>query len=171
MNVCLGLMPISAASEDSATRSDNAQSSSKDVPCECLSYIAFRVSLTSSPETSFTKRTLETLPPEILFAIFEHLDSFNALGLALASLVFSAVFKRSYPKIAHHFKEGNVMMGLRGPAQTFRMNGSYAINRISDDGKSVFVTPVELASPEEREIEKKEKPKNRFLRWFRRLHL
>ena len=171
MTLCLGLMSISAASEDNLTRSDNIQSPSKDVPCKWLSHIAFQVSLTSSPAASFPKHTLETLPPEILMEIFEHLNPFKALGLALASLAFSAVFKRTYPKIAHHFKEGNVIMGLSGPAQTFRMNGTYNINGISTDGKTMFVTPVEIANPAEREIEKKKKPKNRFRRWFRRRHL
>jgi len=94
--------------------------------------------------------------------IFEHFNPFKALGLALASLAFSAVFKRTYPKIAHHFKEGNVIIGLSGPDQTSRMNRTDDINRVSTDGKTTFVTPVEIANPAEREIEKKKKAKNRF---------
>jgi hypothetical protein len=147
------------------------QSPSKDVPCKWLSHIAFQMSLTSSPAASFPKHTLETLPPEILMEIFEHLNPFKALGLVLASLALSTVFQRTYPKIAHHFKEGNVIMGLSGPAQTSRMNGTDDINGISTDGKTMFVTPVEIANPAEREIEKEKNPKNRFQRWFRRRHL
>jgi hypothetical protein len=91
--------------------------------------------------------------------------------LALASMKFSAIFKRTCPTIAQHFKKGNVMMGIIGPAQTFRMTGTYVINGISSDGNTLFITPAETANPAERELEKKEKPKNRFLRWFRRLYL
>lgn len=82
----------------SAASPEDTEMASKDVPCKRRSYIAFLVSLTSSPAASFTKPTLETLPPEILIDIFEHLGPFDALGLALASLVFSAVFKRAYPR-------------------------------------------------------------------------
>ena len=58
-------------------------------------------------------------------------------------------------------------MGLSGPAQTSRMNGTDDINGISTDGKTMFVTPVEIANPAEREIEKKKELQNRFQRWFR----
>jgi hypothetical protein len=102
--------------------------------------------------------------------LFEHLNPFKALGLVL-SLAFSVVFKRTYPKLVHHFKEGNVIMGLSGLAQTSRMNGIDDINGISTDGKTMFVTPVEIANPAEREIEKEKNPKNRFQRWFRGRHL
>jgi hypothetical protein len=164
-------MFISAASEGIVTWSDNGHLSSKDVPCKWLSHIAFQVSPSLSPGASFPKHTLETLPPKILMEIFDYLNPFKVLGLALASLAFSAVFKRTYPKIAHHFKEGYVIMGLSGLAQTSCTNGTYDINGISSDGKTMFVTPVAIANPAEREIEKKKKLKNRFQRWFRRCHL